>query len=62
MNQVRRGCGFWPVIAIPASSGGSVTLALQSSKNTFRAKGKDSINASSSTINKGKMQGDKGGN
>ena len=31
-------------------------------EHTFRGKGKDSINASNSTTNKGKMQGDKGGN
>ena len=42
LNQVRRGRGFWPVIAIPAPDGRSATLAERSHDESFRGKGKDS--------------------
>ena len=61
LNQVRRGRGFWPVIAIPAPDGRSATLAVRSGDDTFRDKAKDSKITSNSTINKGKSKGDKGG-
>ena len=36
LNRERRGCGFWPVIAIPAADGRSATLAVRSGHETFR--------------------------
>ena len=41
LNQVRRGRGFWPVIAIPAPDGRSATLAVRNTVESFRGKGKD---------------------
>ena len=40
LNQVRRGRGFWPVIAIPAPDGRSATLAVRNTDESFRGKGK----------------------
>ena len=40
LNQVRRGRGFWPVIAIPAPDDRSATLAVQKTDESFRGKGK----------------------
>ena len=60
-NQVMRGRGFWPEIAIPAPDGRSATLAVRSGDDALRGKGKDSKNTSNSTINKGKSKRDKGG-
>ena len=40
LNQVRRGRGFWPVIAIPAPDGRSATLAVRNIDESFRGKGK----------------------
>ena len=57
MNQVRRGRGFWPVIAIPAPDGRSATLAVRNNDESFRGKGKDSKN----TTHKGKSKGSKSG-
>ena len=42
LNQVRRGRGFWPVIAIPSPDGRSATLAVRANDEPFRVKGKDS--------------------
>ena len=57
LNQVRRGRGFWPVIAIPAPDGSSATLAVRSDDDTLRGgKGKES----KGTTNKGKSKGSKG--
>ena len=41
LNQVRRGRGFWPVIAIPSPDGRSATLAVRANDESFRVKGKD---------------------
>ena len=58
LNQVRRGRGFWPVIAIPAPDGRSATLAVRNTDESFRGKGRDSKN----TTHKGKSKGSKNGN
>ena len=39
LNQVGRGRGFWPVIAIPALDGRSATLAVRNTDESFRGKG-----------------------
>ena len=54
LNQVRRGRGFWPVIAIPALS-----MAVQQrwTDESFRGKGRDSKN----TTHKGKSKRSKSG-
>ena len=52
LNQVRRGRGFWPVIAIPAPDGRSATLAVRGRDESFRGKGKDS----KGTTHKGKSK------
>ena len=57
LNQVRRGRGFWPVIAIPAPDGRSATLAVRNTDESFRGKGKDG----KSTTHKGKSKGSKSG-
>ena len=58
LNQVRRGRGFWPVIAILAPDGSSASLAVLSGDDTFRGgKEKDS----KGTTHKGKSKGSKGG-
>ena len=50
-NQVRRGSGFWSVIAIPAPDGRSATSAVRSGEDTSRGgKGRDS----KGSTNKGK--------
>ena len=38
LNQVRRGRGFWPVIAIPAPDGRSATLAVRNTDESFRGR------------------------
>ena len=53
LNQVRRGRGFWPEIAIPAPDGRSATLAVRNNDETFRGKGKDR----KGTTHKGKSKG-----
>ena len=58
LNQVRRGRGFWPVIAIPAPDGRSATLAVRNTDESFRGKRRDSKN----TTHKGKSKGSKNGN
>ena len=57
LNQVRRGRGFWPVIAIPAPDGRSATLAVRNTDESFRGKGRDSKN----TTHKGKSKRSKSG-
>ena len=57
LNQVRRGRGFWPVIAIPSPDGRSATLAVRTNDEPFRVKGKDS----KGTTHKGKSKGNKSG-
>ena len=57
LNQVRRGRGFWPVIAIPAPDGRSATLAVRNTDESLRGKGRDSEN----TTHKGKSKGSKSG-
>ena len=57
LNQVRRGRGFWPVIAIPSPDGRSATLAVRANDESFRVKGKDS----KGTTHKGKSKGNKSG-
>ena len=57
LNQVRRGRGFWPVIAIPAPDGRSATLAVRNTDESFRGKGRDS----KKTTHKGKSKGSKSG-
>ena len=57
LNQVRRGRGFWPVIAIPAPDGRSATLAVRNTDESFRNEGRDSNN----TTHKGKSKGSKSG-
>ena len=57
LNQVRRGRGFWPVIAIPAPDGRSATLAVRNTDESFRGKVRDSKN----TTHKGKSKGSKSG-
>ena len=57
LNQVRRGRGFWPVIAIPAPDDRSATLAVRNTDESFRGKGKDG----KSTTHKGKSKGRKSG-
>ena len=57
LNQVRRGRGFWPVIAIPAPDGRSATSAVRNTDESFRGKGKDG----KSTTHKGKSKGSKSG-
>ena len=57
LNQVRRGRGFWPVLAIPASDGRSATLAVRNHDESFCGNGKDS----KSTTHKGKSKGSKNG-
>ena len=52
LNQVRRGRGFWPVIAIPSPDGRSATLAVRANDESFRVKGKDS----KGTTHKGKSK------
>ena len=42
LNQVRRGRGFWPVIATPAPDDRSTTMAVRDNDESFRGKGKDS--------------------
>ena len=55
LNQVRRGRGFWPVIAIPA------TLAVRSGDETFRGgKGKDSKGTTQRLETLAKSKGGKG--
>ena len=44
LNQVRRGRGFWHVIAIPSSDGRSATLAVRNTDESFRGEGRDSKN------------------
>ena len=39
LNQVRRGRGFWPVIAIPAPDGRSARLAVRNNDESVRGKG-----------------------
>ena len=56
LNQVRRGRGFWPVIAIPAPDGRSATLAVRNTDESFRGKGKDG-----KSTHKGKSKGSKSG-
>ena len=53
LNQVRRGRGFWPVIAIPAPGGRSATLAVRNQDESFRVKGRDS----KGNAHKGKSKG-----
>ena len=55
LNQVRRGRGFWPVIAIPSPDGRSATLSVRANDEPFRVKGKDS----KGTTHKGKSKGNK---
>ena len=55
LNQVRRGRGFWQVIAIPSPDGRSATLAVRANDQSFRVKGKDS----KGTTHKGKSKGNK---
>ena len=57
LNQVRRGRGFWLVIAIPAPDGRPASLAVRKTEETFRGKGRDSKN----TTHKGKSKGSKSG-
>ena len=57
LNQVRRGRGFWPVIAIPAPDGRSATLAVRNHDESFRVKGRDS----KGNTHKGKSKGNKNG-
>ena len=57
LNHVRRGRGFWPVIAIPAPDGRPATLAVRNTDESFRGKGRDSKN----TTHKGKSKGSKSG-
>ena len=57
LNQVRRGRGFWSVIAIPSPDGRSATLAVRANDESFRVKGKDS----KGTTHKGKSKGNKSG-
>ena len=58
LQQVWRGRGLWPVIAIPARDGRSATLAVRIGDGTFRGgKGQDS----KGTTHKGKSKGSKGG-
>ena len=57
LNQVRRGRGFWPVIAIPSPDVRSATLAVRANDESFRVKGKDS----KGTTHKGKSKGHKSG-
>ena len=57
LNQVRRGRGFWPVIAIPSPDGRSATLAVRANDESFRVKGKDN----KGTTHKGKSKGNKSG-
>ena len=56
-QEVRRGRGFWPVIAIPAPDGRSATLAVRNNDESFRGKGKDS----KGTTHKGKSKGSTSG-
>ena len=57
LNQVRRGRGFWPVIAIPAPHNRSATLAVRNHDESFRVKGRDS----KGNTHKGKSKGNKNG-
>ena len=57
LNQVRRGRGFWPVIAIPSPDGRAATLAVRANDESFRVKGK----GSKDTTHKGKSKGNKSG-
>ena len=57
LNLVRRGRGFWPMIAIPAPDGRSATLAVRNTDESFPGKGKDG----KSTTHKGKSKGSKSG-
>ena len=58
LNQVRRGRGFWPAIAILAPDRRSATLSVRGGDDTLRGgKGKDS----KGTTHKGKSKGSKGG-
>ena len=57
LNQVRRGRGFWHVIAIPAPDGRSATLAVRNTDESFRGKERDSKN----TTHKGKSKGSTSG-
>ena len=57
LTQVRRGRGFWPVIATPAPDGRSATLAVRNNDEPFRGKGQDS----KGTTDMGKSKGSKSG-
>ena len=57
LNQVRRGRGSWPVVAIPAPDGRSAALAVRNTDGSFRGKGRDSKN----NTHKGKSTGSKSG-
>ena len=57
LNQVRRGRGSWPLIAILAPDSRPATLAVRNNDETFRGKGNDN----KSTTHKGKNKGSKSG-
>ena len=56
LNQVRRGRGFWPVIAIPAPDGRSATLAVRNTDESFRGKGRDSKNPTKARAKEARME------
>ena len=66
LNQVRRGRGFWPVIAIPSPDGRSATLAVRANDGPFRVEGKDAkarptrARARETRVEKWQKQGGKG--
>ena len=60
LNQVRRGRGFWPVIAIPAPDGRPATLAVRSHDESFRGKGKDGNRTTHKCKSKGSKSGKSG--
>ena len=62
LNRVRRGRGFWHVIAIPASDGRSATLAVRNNDESFRGKGKESKGTTHKDKSKGIKSGKSGKN
>ena len=60
LNHVRRGRGFWPVVAILAPDGRSATLAVRNNDEFFSSKGKDRKGTPHKDKSKGSKRGKSG--